>query len=880
MRNLIICFLVINTSLVFAKGNVEEDFIDLEPNENWQHVYDLSGLEDGNYNVIVKATDSANNVTYDGSYNIKIDSSSDIPHVDVLFPSVNSALRGDINIVGTARDDKALDKVMISVDGGEFVPVVGLEYWTYYLNTSMLSDGLHLIQVKAIDKVGNESPIVEIPFYMNVKLPKVSEITFYTQDIGSKNFSLSGNVAATNGVDRLYVSLEKDANYKAVSLKKPNDLGTRDFSFKFSRKNFESEVFVVYLRVYDVFGSVGLYKFDFSTGKLEDLINLDEDALRLPAATLDNFKPTDFLSGIRELKGTAFSHNGIEKVLLSMDNGHSFVSVTGAEEWKYFLDTRNFVDGTYALQIVPIDKNGNRGLFVTLINIDNSDPFLAINSPTQTLISDFSLVVSGICYDNMSLKGLKLQISGVGQGSKSIVDRDLVVNKIFSGMVDLASVADGDYLIKLTAFDSAGNFSIVTKNITIKKSDENFKAEIIFPIEGEKVAGDFAIDGFVQGYPKFGFVSIFYDGNELASVPVNKNGYFSYFVEKGGILEGAASLSVSYRKEKESKLIGGLSRSFIYSETGAAVFVTNYSNGDRINSNITIEGGFKYFSEEQADLKPLGVQISLDNGRTFRNVSGKSPWSYRLNIHDLPDGIVDILLKARFYGNGGEDNVVSKLRLFLDTKGPSVNFVGLEEKSAHSGELLLIGQSGDDNEVVGLSVALRKGGKYSYEIHPFLKGFYLDISGLGATYFTIGLGLGLFDDAVRIQGAVGLAPETVGGVNSRFYGVTLVGKLLARLYIVEFGDYFGEDLDFLGLSFYVGSGMTYFSMSSDATFSDSSILLGSALGQIELIFDFDDKFPAFNTYSLYGELSINFIPSDIQSESIVTGSIGLKIGLM
>ncbi|HOX92588.1 MAG TPA: hypothetical protein PLC54_06670, partial [Spirochaetales bacterium] len=47
--------------------------------ENWRYVYDVSGFKPGEYNIMVRVTDSAGNISFGGPFNIVVDPKSDFP---------------------------------------------------------------------------------------------------------------------------------------------------------------------------------------------------------------------------------------------------------------------------------------------------------------------------------------------------------------------------------------------------------------------------------------------------------------------------------------------------------------------------------------------------------------------------------------------------------------------------------------------------------------------------------------------------------------------------------------------------------------------------------------------------------------------------------
>lgn len=155
-----------------------------------------------------------------------------------------------------------------------------------------------------------------------------------------------------------------------------------------------------------------------------------------------------------------------------------------------------------------------------------------------------------------------------------------------------------------------------------------------------------------------------------------------------------------------------------------------------------------------------------------------------------------------------------------------------------------------------------------------MQGLYVDMHALGATYGELGVGLSFFDDVVRLQAQIGMAPP------GRFNGLVLGGKLLANIIDIPFSYFFGYDWDFFSMSVAVGANFNYFTMSEDSiAFTDKGVVLGSVLTQFEFAkFELKDL-KMFNTYSLYLEGSLWFISSDVQAGVVPTYSIGTRIGI-
>jgi hypothetical protein len=75
-----------------------------------------------------------------------------------------------------------------------------------------------------------------------------------------------------------------------------------------------------------------------------------------------------------------------------------------------------------------------------------------------------------------------------------------------------------------------------------------------------------------------------------------------------------------------------------------------------------------------------------------------------------------------------------------------------------------------------VDVSLRPFSKFWYSVPEAIRGLYIDVKGLGATYFDVGIGLGFMDNNVRVQAQYGIAPQE--GLYSDFvHGGRYVGQV-------------------------------------------------------------------------------------------------------
>ena len=104
----------------------------------------------------MRGIDNAGNIYTTPAIDINIDQESDRPLVSISNPEDGGSVGGNLNILGTATDDDAIDRVEVRMGDGEFTKALGEEYWSFYLDTEDLDDGAYTVTVRAIDINGVE----------------------------------------------------------------------------------------------------------------------------------------------------------------------------------------------------------------------------------------------------------------------------------------------------------------------------------------------------------------------------------------------------------------------------------------------------------------------------------------------------------------------------------------------------------------------------------------------------------------------------------------------------------------------------------------------------------------------------------------------------
>ncbi|UCE74353.1 MAG: hypothetical protein JSV56_01245, partial [Methanomassiliicoccales archaeon] len=131
---------------------IEGDWEDAEGTLKWNYTWDTTTLDDGNYEISVRAFDGT-----DYSLTQSVIVVVDNPYIPTLTVTsfIPSKVSGTFTIQGTASDvDGKIEKIEIQIDDGGWKETEAATYWSYDLDTTELSNGKHIITIRATDDEG------------------------------------------------------------------------------------------------------------------------------------------------------------------------------------------------------------------------------------------------------------------------------------------------------------------------------------------------------------------------------------------------------------------------------------------------------------------------------------------------------------------------------------------------------------------------------------------------------------------------------------------------------------------------------------------------------------------------------------------------------
>ncbi len=451
--------LIFTISSVFAHGRSDIEEINVENLNSWQESFDLEGKADKKavkYNIVITASDLSGNKYVEGPYNLYIDPNSDLPVCSITNPYENMRVAGNLNIVGTCVDDDAVSYVELIFDEDIDHPVraEGREFWSYYLDTVNLNEGMHSIRVTGYDVNGVPSKPITLNWQLDRNQP-VTEIQDRTMGMlvsGKVNFQ--GIVSDGNGISELYYSLDNGKFFTPINLgKTKKDTSSLPFSLSVDTKQIPDGPAIIWFKAIDNSGSQGVYSFLYFVDNTKPEVQVV-------------YPETDQASnGIFTIAGYAKDTVGITELTWTFgEESGEFELIPGNPYWAIKVDTIGAVkEKSRKFTIHAVDKAGNvvdKSVNI-LLNQEEDKPIVEIDEPYNAQIfngDDESVFVRGIAKDDDNVKSVRIQLD----------DNDPIIQStrgvFYQEVCKASDLSAGNHKITVTAIDEndiEGNPTVV-----------------------------------------------------------------------------------------------------------------------------------------------------------------------------------------------------------------------------------------------------------------------------------------------------------------------------------------------------------------------------------------------------------------------------------
>ena len=869
----------------------------------------ITYIENGLVRLDIRTSDNAGHVRMTTTAAFK---DTTPPAVTVIEPLGIDIVNGETLVVFEVKDNGWFNNVEYLMIGGEnrtekrnTVAIEPLVNTIVGTEDQPIDD---IMQFIFTDDAGNKTTIEGWDFTIDNKsdLP-IAEIHVPNDlQVLTRDFTISGVIYDDDGPSTIWYKID-DNEYQ--SLPEPGTSFSIDVPISTMTDN-EHTIYVYAVDINGVKGEVTERTFR---------ISLEEPKGAVVEPTID--------TSVREvitISGVASDKNGIMKVELSLDNGNSYNDAVGTEEWSYKVDTRAIPGGTQVVFLRITDNYGIRGLYSSLINIDNEAPDISLDLPLDDSTSTGQLFFSGYAFDNVEISDLYITIRNMEKTSEAI-KRTIPINNIIGETLDITDLADGFYNVELSGEDKAGNRTNVSRNIHLDKSKPPAVVDVLYPLNGEHKNGRFNIYGQAASNVS-GVISslkLYVDDKFVKETSLSESGFFKFEITPASevntgeldidgnpikqIVTDMTDGTHTYYVEavlEDGRQVPSIKQTITYSSIGPWITLDNFTYGDFAMRRPYLKGSAGYsrdpdevataktkeaskeFKDAVAAKAVAKVELSFDNGKTFEELSTNEKWLYRVENEDWTEGYHFLLIRATMK-NG--EVAIERTIVQIDNTAPTVRLIAPGNGGRYNQMLEASGLSKDSVGLENVTIALRKGDKASYEVPSFIQGLYVDFHFWGASLYEVGAGLTFFDDNVKLQFLYGqYTQEQRDAVNTllgrelselRYGGNIFGGKLLANISTIPFSFFFGHDFDWLSASIAVGAQFNYFSQTN----SGKGQILSAVLGQLEFPRVHINEVKAFSTFSMYYEFSLWFIPSDVASDDIKKlipqGSLGLRVNI-
>jgi len=411
-------------------------------------------VESGNYySLHANVKDINNNTTTIAPISVFVDNGieNDVtpPTGSIVSPPAGLTVSGDVQIIISANDDRAMKEVALSIDGIYITTIEQAPFFHIWDTTIEQEDAEHTISVVLIDLAGNEAPLNPISVVVDNTPPLDEEppIVMITDPVAGQTLSGMVNIEVIasddTGIDHIEYFID-GLSYSIDTIP--------PYVQEWNTETVEDDAEHIIAAVgYDIQGNATL-----ATPIAVYIDNYDNI---IPTGQIQNPVPGQTVNGTIVIEITAYDNVGVDNVELSIDGiprdtlyDHPYV---------YYWDTNTETDDQdHVISALVSDTTGNIG-FITPISVIVDNDINDITPPTGIISNPISgQTVNGLvdftvlAQDDNGIAEVLFYIDGVS------VLNDESFPYVFSW--DTTSLEnDSEHSLSASVTDNAGHTTII-----------------------------------------------------------------------------------------------------------------------------------------------------------------------------------------------------------------------------------------------------------------------------------------------------------------------------------------------------------------------------------------------------------------------------------
>ena len=338
-----------------------------------------------------------------------------------------------------------------------------------------------------------------------------------------------------------------------------------------------------------------------------------------PSVTITN--PTDgsIVNGIINVNVSAADDQAVSNVELYVDD--VLYDQNSSGPYNFLLDTDTLSEEQHILKAVAYDTSGNTDsdtISITIKIPDTVPPTVSITSPADGATIKRIATISVDAVDNVGVSTVELYVDDVLFDQLTVSPYDFEL--------DTDTLNDGQYVLKVVAYDTSDNSNSVSINVQVENMDKTRPSVIIVnPQDDETVEGIVTVSVNASDNGVITQVQIYVD-NEVQGemdVNINSNEQYDFVLDTSALFEGqhvlmAQATDANGNQDNDSIIINVIKISVT-----PTVYITSLSDGAILDGPTTISTVIEGLYDNTV------VKFYLD-GNLFSTVT-QSPYEIKIN---------------------------------------------------------------------------------------------------------------------------------------------------------------------------------------------------------------------------------------------------------
>jgi hypothetical protein len=410
---------IASVTLSMDNGNTYQA-VNLHNNDSWDIALNTAAYTDGVYSAFIRTVDKYGITTFSNAM-VNIDNT--FPELFLTYPANGQHVGTAMRLMGRVSDNitlKSLTFQVISASNPNFQRTQELDLSSVIFDTINLSgfaQGEYTIRLVAKDLADNEALVSrKITYDPDDRAAEIAIFNPLPGEVHSGPVNVVGIVTGSflpedvrlmmNGTALGYVPVDR---YGVFHYEIPETLLEEDGTYRISA-NYNAETGKVisspsHTLYYSNHGPI-LYVASHQDG---DVITgrpwLSGSAWISASEPTEEDAPTT-----RKERAEQRAERKVERVLISNDNGRSFQTARGGEEWRFRLETSELPRGPQPILVRAIFANGEEAVRRLMVYVDTTIPQVDTVSPPEDSSHRDNIVPFGTASDNYELANVDVSL--------------------------------------------------------------------------------------------------------------------------------------------------------------------------------------------------------------------------------------------------------------------------------------------------------------------------------------------------------------------------------------------------------------------------------------------------------------------------------------